>query len=323
MRLHFNILWFEDNPDITEAIIEPVKEHLEAQGYYLKIVEILKDSTRLEEIIRDVNEKKLDVDLILMDYHLAGKKNGDILIKEIRGGKLLTDIIFYSDKSRLWDKIGPIDGIYITKRAKLEPKILAVTDHILKKALDLTNLRGLVMAEASELEDLTHQIILTSLEKEELNPETIRVYIKEKLEESLKSRTKKIERLVDEGDEPSEPSEFASLLDFNTRAIVLKKILKSSPIQQRNDANSNRIEFPKNSFDNNAFLAEVIKIRNKLAHVKESKNQDGRKVLKANQKGQDDFVFDTEEAFKIRKNLKKYYDILTDIYKRVTGKDWN
>jgi hypothetical protein len=46
-------------------------------------------------------------------------------------------------------------------------------------------------------------------------------------------------------------------------------------------------------------------------------------VLKANKKGQEDFLFDTQTAFKIRKDLKKYYDILTGLYNAVTGEDWN
>jgi CheY-like chemotaxis protein len=326
MRLNFNILWFEDTPEIIDGIEEPVEEHLEKQGYKLKRVDILKDSMRLKEIIDNVNEKRLDVDLILMDHNLAGGDKGSELIETIRKHELLTDIIFYSEHRGFRDELGQYDGIYTADRDDLEEKIIAVTDHILKKALDLTNLRGLVMAETSELEELIHQILLTSLEKDVLiSPERIRKDIKDRLGKSLKSQEKKLERLIVDIDKPSKPLDFVGMLDFDGKSRTLKKILEnySKQEEQDNETNSKVINLPYDSFDHKAFQVEVIKKRNNLAHVKESKNQDGRKVLKASKEGQEDFVFDTQTAFEIRKDLKKYYDILTGIYTAVTGKDWN
>lgn len=326
MRLKFNILWFEDTPDIIEGISEPVREHLEEQGYYLNQIYILKDSTKLEKIIEDVNDKKLDVDLILMDYNLAGGEKGDKLIDTIRNGELLTDIIFYSEHSDFRDKIGHLDGVYTTDRDELVAKFIAVADHILKKALDLANLRGLVMAETSELEDLMHQIILISLEKEVLiNPGKIRRDIRRRLKKRLKGRDKAVEQLVVDGDEPSKPLNFVEMLDFDGRSRTLEELLEnySKQKKQDNEISGNVIDLPYESFDHNAFRQEVIENRNSLAHVKESTNQDGRKILKAKKEGQEDFVFDTQTASKIRKDLKKYYDILTSIYTAVSGEKWN
>jgi hypothetical protein len=323
MRLNFNILWFEDTPEIINDYIVPVREHLEAQGYYLEKVKILKDSTELDDIIQNVNEKKLDVDLILMDHILAGGDKGGNLIETIRKGALLTDIVFYSEHRGFRDEIGPLDGIYTTDRDDLEEKIIAVTDQILKKALDLTNLRGLVMAETSELEELMRQIILTSLEKEVLiSPVKIRKDIKRRLKKSLKGRANALEQLVVDGDKPSKPLAFDEKLDFDGRSRTLKELLENYGKQIKQDDKINKIDLPYDSFDHKAFQAEVIRKRNNLAHAKESTNQDGKKVLKAKEESQEDFVFDTQTAFEIRKDLKKYYDILTGIYKAVTGKNW-
>ena len=96
MRLTFNILCFEDRHDFAVKTLEFLKTHLDEQGFYLNTVDICKDSEKLEEIVQKVNEKKLDVDLILMDYKLANKQEGNKLIEDIRSHKLLTDIIFYS-----------------------------------------------------------------------------------------------------------------------------------------------------------------------------------------------------------------------------------
>jgi hypothetical protein len=326
MRLTFNILWFEDTPNIIDEIEVPVKEHLEKQGYYLKRVDTLKDSTGLDKIIQNVNEKKLDVDLILMDNNLAGGEKGGKLIDTIRKHELLTDIIFYSEYPGFRQDIELLDGIYTTDRDGLEEKIIAVTDHILKKALDLANLRGLVMAETSELEELMRQIILTSIEKGVLiSPEKIRRDIKKRLERRLKGRNKELERLVVEGDKPGKPLDFVEKLDFDGKSSTLKELLENygKQIKQDDKTSGNRIDLPYDSFNHKAFQVDVIKKRNNLAHVKESKNHDGRKVLKADKEGQEDFVFDTQTAFDIRKDLKKYYDILTGIYTAVTGKDWN
>lgn len=324
MRLTFNILWFEDTPSITGAIIEPVKDHLEEKGYYLNIVDILKDSTGLVEIIQKVNEKKMDVDLILMDWNLAGDEKGDTLIETIRKGELLTDIVFYSEHKGFRDKIGLLDGIYSTDRDYLEKKIIAVTDHILEKALDLSNLRGLVMAETSELESLMDQIILTSLEKEVLiSPGTLRKAIEKRLRRRLKTRNKNLEKLVADGDKPSKPFDFVEQLDFDGKSKTLEELLENYGRQIKQDEKISKIDLPYDSFDHKTFRVKVIRKRNNLAHAKESTNQDGRKVLKAKKENQEDFVFDTQTAFEIRKDLKKYYDILTGIYNTITGKDWN
>lgn len=324
MRLTFNILWFEDTPEIIDGIEVPVKEYLEKQGYYLNRVNILKDSTGLDEIIQDVNEKKLDVDLILMDYNLAGGEKGDTLIETIRKGELLTDIVFYSEHRGFREKIGSLDGVYTTDREDLEDKITKVTRHILKKALDLTNLRGLVMAETSELEEMMRQIILTSLEKGVLiSPGEIRRDIKKRLKRRLKGRNRDLEKLVVDGDEPGKPFDFAKYLDFDGKSKTLEELFENYGKQIKQDDKINMIDLPYDSFDHKAFQAEVIRKRNNLAHAKESTNQDGKKVLKAKEEGQEDFVFDTQTAFEIRKDLKKYYDILTGIYKAVTGSDWD
>lgn len=325
MRLTFNILWFEDTPSITDGIIEPVRDHLHEQGYSLNIVEILKDSTGLHEIIQSVNDKRLDVDLILMDYNLAGGEKGDKLIETIRRGELLTDIIFYSEHRGFRDKIGLLDGIYTTDRDELEEKTILVSDHILKKALDLPNLRGLVMSETSELEELMRQIILATLEEEVLfTPGKIRKDIKRRLQGSLKGNKKKIEQLIVEGEKPSNPHDFVELLDFDCKSRTLKKILEHYSKQRKRDTETDidGVDLPYDSFDHERFQAQVIKNRNKLAHVKESVNQHGQKILGANKIGQEDFEFDAQKSVEIRKDLKRYYEILTAIYKAITGKQW-
>ena len=79
MKLSFNILWFEDNPRAIPPIRKQLAELLDEKGFILE-VKIERDSLNVKTIINDINKKKIDVDLILMDFNLTGNDTGDKII---------------------------------------------------------------------------------------------------------------------------------------------------------------------------------------------------------------------------------------------------
>jgi hypothetical protein len=330
MRLKFNILCFEDDSEYLDPILEALEDHLDEQGFYLKRAGTYKNSEYLDQIVHKVNEKKLDVDLILMDYYLSNNEKGNTLIENIRDHNLLTDIIFYSQDTTFRKDIELLDGVYITDRAFLRDKVITVTDHILKKTLDLSNLRGLVMAETSELDELIHQIILTFLEGDFFNdPVKEKESIKRKVRKNLDDRLKKLDKIKFDAGSASDTRKFISDLESSLKARTLQDLtgefIENAKKDSINSAKYRDIaeKLSTNRFVYDSYNKEVQRDRNKLGHLKEFTDENGKKILKPTREGEDAFEFDEKKALEIRKNLKKYYEMLSGIYETISGEKWD
>ncbi|MCX6582546.1 MAG: hypothetical protein NT166_20430 [Candidatus Aminicenantes bacterium] len=331
MRLRFNVLCFEDDKKYADEILEYLEGYLEDQGYSLNPIGIHKDGEPLGKYIEDINARKKDIDLILMDFQLAGGKNGDALIAEIRTHRILTDIIIYSQDSDFLKKIKTqLDGVYITHREGLRQKVVDVADHILKKELDLSNLRGLVMSETCEFDELMDQIILTFLENTFfINPSKEKESIKEKACYNLTKRLKKLDKIKIELDPPGATLKLLSNLESAWKARTLMDLLDKF-IEKTDEVALNGTKYqviaeklsPGNKFEYEKYLEEVLRDRNKLGHLKESTDENGKKILKPTREGQEGFEFDEKKALEIRKNLKKYSEILKGIYETISGEKW-
>ncbi|NHC43589.1 response regulator, partial [Bacillus sp. MM2020_1] len=159
MRLNYEILWFEDNLSWFNTSSMYIEEFLNNSGFELVTYQYENDRQGLEEII-----KKHNFDLILMDYNLVGK-NGDELIEKIRDLNIYTDIIFYSQNGaqpiRDIIRVKGIDGIFCSGRdiEEFEEKVNGVIGNTIKKVQDVNNIRGLVIAETIDLENILEVII--------------------------------------------------------------------------------------------------------------------------------------------------------------------
>lgn len=325
MRLKFNILSFDDNPDFLEtSIFNHVREHLEKSGFEMNNVGIHKNSKGLEGIIIDIEKKKKDVDLILMDYLLM-EETGDSLIRTIRDHRLYTDIIFYSQNTEnLPGEIREqLQGIYYSSKNDLAIHTIRVIDNLIKKALDLSNFRGLFMAETSELDDLMHHIIITFLEEGLLkDPAKAKKTIKEKAVKSLTEHQERFEKI-------NETEQLLLELESSHKARAVERLKKEFITENQtgstpgNKLNAISKELSSHEFKCEEFTKKILSLRNKLAHVKEAKNEEGEKILKSIRPGKDDFIFDENESLKARNNLKKYFQTLAGIYKIISGKEWS
>ena len=148
MDLEYNILWVEDNEDWVISIEDSIQEIVKEYGFVFSKKLI---SGKKEGI--DYN----GYDLILMDFNLSNT-TGDTIIKDIRNFDVLTDVVFYSEhKSNiLKNKVmeNNLEGVYYANREKTQflDKVKRIIQCTIKKVQDLNNLRGLVMAEVSELD---------------------------------------------------------------------------------------------------------------------------------------------------------------------------
>ena len=157
MKLKYKILWIENEEDWVESIEDQIQEYLEDLGFDFEKRLISKEEKNI-----DYN----DYDLILMDLNLADQPNGAELISKIRELGAYTDVVFYSamgiDDLRAKCKEKELEGVYYSGRtpeASFVKKVKAVIDSTIKKVQDLNNMRGLVMAEVSELDSRMASLI--------------------------------------------------------------------------------------------------------------------------------------------------------------------
>ncbi|WP_026476497.1 response regulator [Alkaliphilus transvaalensis] len=295
MKLEYRILWFEDNESWFKTHKQVIENFLDDRGFVLNAVRYENDDKGIEEIL-----KECDYDLILMDYNLTDA-NGDVIIERIREQQLYTEIIFYSQNGaqaiRDIIKERGVDGVYCSGRhiIDFEEKVTKVIETTIKKVQDLNNMRGLVMAEVSELDDVMLQIISNFLlavsceEKDKLIQEIFKV-----MKNSMKDNAKKLERFIGSNDIQNLIN--SRLFDSEKKRNVVSKIIN--------------IINEQNIMEN--YKEEVLIIRNVLAHVKEE-IVDGKRVLRSKLPGFEEFIFDDQICVKIRKDLKKHNDLLKNI----------
>ncbi len=294
MNLKYRILWIENEEDWVESIEDQIQEYLEDLGFVYERKLIAKEE-------QDISYN--DYDLILMDLNLADQPNGAELISKIRDLGVYTDVVFYSasgiDELRAKGREKELEGVFYSGRTPdtaFVNRVKAVIDATLKKVQDLNNLRGLVMAEVSELDAVMDRIIpsyFSTAEKMELFHKHITANRETTLQKSLNCTNKC--QLTWRG---KDIQEIVSLLDSSQKARAIKIIIEQSRPDLYSESNFYE-----------EYNATIITPRNELAHCK-SELHDGQEIL-LTRKGDKCF----NEAFfkEIRKYILKYSSIFNEL----------
>lgn len=300
MRLKYKILWVENDSDWVESIEEEIKALVEQQyGFDFESTNASKQDDSLM-----FNE----YDLILMDLNLESEPTGDVLIKNIRDREIYTDVIFYSadgiqkikQKARELD----LEGVYFASRDKdlFINKSNAVIKTTIHKVQDLNNLRGLVMAEVSELDVMMADIIK-------------KYYVHDASDE----KTQLFHRHVTKAQELRMKEALTKCLSQNkvcchvwrnwTIDRILPELESYSMAKAVNYIIPSDFYAPRKANFLEDYTEDIISIRNQLAHCKSEKVGDVE-VLKT-RKGDATF---TDEDFKhIRQNIRKYSDLFRSL----------
>lgn len=297
MNIDYKILWFEDEKEWYNSIIPVIENFLVENGF--NFMPTLQSGSENLETILDKNE----FDLILVDLNLSGEL-GDQLIEKLRRFDLYTDIIFYSqsgeDKVRDVLKERSVDGVYCSgrKREDFEEKVTSVINSNIKKVLDLTNLRGLVMAATSEL-DVTMEEIIKRIFGKPFGSisDADKLAIKEKCLDSLNDSLNKITRL----DEKKDFLELLKKLDHRGRWRAVKRLCK------KDDSMKDLISTLE------MYDEEVITKRNDLAHSCEELNENGKKIIRGRKTS-----YQKEDFTQIQKDIIKHSKNLENIKKLVS-----
>lgn len=297
MDLKYKILWFDNDAEWVKSIEGFVKEIVEELGFLYEC-KLYKTGASIDSIQLD------NYDIILMDLNLDDDTSGDgdQLINKIRSLDVYTDVLFYSADglAKIKEKAQALglEGVYFSGRSQSSfiSKLRKVINTTIKKVQDLNNLRGLVMAEVSELDAVMDRIILSYFNTEErmaLFHKHITANREKTLRDSLNCANK-CQLIWRDKD----IQEIVPRLDSSQKARAIKIIIE----QSRPDLYSEG-----NFYED--YMATIITPRNELAHCK-SEIREGKEMLLTRN---GDKCFDETFFKEIRKNILKYSSIFNEL----------
>jgi CheY-like chemotaxis protein len=304
MRLQYRLLWIDDKIDdyVRDGDVGEIASFISELGFEPQI-HICRSSSELNEII-----EKEKFDLIVSDYNLedSGEKDdhyGDKVIEQIRQKKIITEVLLYSSiAENVLSKLPFVDRVSRhAGRKNLIEKIISLIEITLSKIHEPNNLRGLMMAETSDLDETMKEIILL-FNKAEIDPTKKEKLLKElckKISASISGNNNQISRLCEKADSDGLINHPA--FDASKKARVLEDIIKLLNLRDFDD-----VPF----FDQ--YQNEIISTRNMLGHVKEKKNDKGNVIFESHIEGKV-FEFSIDNCKKIRLDIKKHRGYLSNI----------
>lgn len=303
MKLKYRILWFDNEPDWVESIEEDIREIVEEEYCF-----IYEKDLREQD---NPNASYNNYDLILMDLNLEDAKTGDQLIQDIRNMDIYTDVLFYSADgiSTIKKKAQALglEGVYFSGRDKdaFIAKLRKVISSTINKIQDLNNLRGLVMAEVSEL-DIRMESMISKYFVENGSEEK-RIEFMSHIVDGVESSTKRKLNKPDCNnqcrhkwrDKPI--ADIIHHLDFDSskKALTINLIIEKTGLKYTAQK--------KNFYED--YKADIIDMRNSLAHCS-SELIDGKEVLKS-KKNRSNIIFDADKFKAVRLNIRKYNELFS------------
>jgi CheY-like chemotaxis protein len=239
-----------------------------------------------------------EYDLLIVDLNLAGTK-GPALIDKIRHNEnIFTEVIFYSSEGekavRDALKEYEIDGAYCADRGEdFEDKARRVIKTTVKKIQDLNNMRGLIMAETSDIDATMFQIISNVIEK---NTNGISQSVIDFIFDSVGKKVKSKKDAFD-----------GYLRNQNIKQVIKDNVMfdsseKIKAVQFIINAIDHELTNPHKDEVFSTSYSALKKTRDLLAHVIEDVIE-GKKVLRS---GNRELEFTDEFCFGVRTEVKKH-----------------
>ena len=313
MSLIYKVLWIDDNKDDYKKEEKALKKFIEDLFFEPKI-DFCEDIASAKEYI---DSEKYDV--IFSDYNIDEERGNDF-ISYIREKSVNTEVLFYSGQNQLpegrLDRVTFFFGTGSHREERLLKKMKDLISLTIEKLNDLTQLRGLVMAEVSELDNRMENLIADYFliendeertKRRKLFDDTVLQHIEDKTKDKLKSincETKTCQLKLKNKD----LNKIVQSIDFDSsyKAYTIDCIMKE-------------LSYP---FNQGAFkdvyVAEINQKRNDLAHSY-SEIENGEEILKTKKHGSQKFTKD--DIADIRRDIKKYHLIFNELYKLIVEKN--
>ena len=322
MSLQYNILWVDDRKDEYQTL--EIDKELENYLNDLFFEPHIYMYENVEEAEKKLSQIKYDV--IFSDYNIGENKNGKDFIIDIRKLNVKAEILFYSAQEKPpateMDRISFLQLQSNTAYEELKDKMKSVIALTVEKLNDLTNLRGLVMAEVSELDTMMEEIIKKYYLGKETNSKEWLNFQKRIIAGVEKNTKKKILPKVSKTDKNEEKEHCVKdCFHIWSKAESIEDIISEFEFDSSKKAHTIHIIaeeiFDYKIFTCSEYETEIIQVRNNLAHSK-SVIKDGVEVLVTKKKG--DIDFNQDSFIKIRRDIKKYLEILEKIEKKIREK---
>ena len=189
MSLTYKVLWVDDNKDEFKKEEKELKKYI-GDMFFSPKIDFCEDLTAAKHFIETER-----YDVIFSDYNIDEEK-GDEFISFIREKSVNTEVLFYSGQNELPEgRLDRVTFFFETgshREERLLKKMKELISLTVAKLNDLTQLRGLVMSEVSELDVKMKEIVADYCKKNESDEKDLRNYIIGKIEE----RVKKIVRYI-------------------------------------------------------------------------------------------------------------------------------
>lgn len=177
MRLDFNVLWVDDQPERVAAQVIRIEKQMEGEGFRFNST-LCKSFDEVQNLVRD-DVFTDEIDLVLVDWDLGNNVQGQDVIASIRETVRYKDVVFYSaetptDELRRLALEKGLEGVYCAVREELVDEVLGVFESLVKKVLDLDHMRGIVMGATSDIDQMVDECLtlmyrkLDSAEKDKM-----------------------------------------------------------------------------------------------------------------------------------------------------------
>ena len=229
MRLDFNVLWVDDQPNYLDAQIFAIKTRMALEGFEFNPTKCTSIEDVETLIAGDVFQD--EVDLIMVDWDLGDGVQGQDVIERIRQVVRYKDVIFYSSLTPVADLRElaykqKLEGVYCASKGELVEEVVGVFDALVKKVLDLDHTRGIVMGATSDIDHLVNTCLATAHNR--LDDEGKSEFI----EEALQRIAEKVKNVAEQGEkiknDPSVEALFKAHMLFTSddRLRMLATILE-------------------------------------------------------------------------------------------------
>ena len=155
MKLEYRILWFEDDHESVQDVIDALRGLLREQGFELVCDwGVCNAATMTGTVERLQNYNPYD--LMVFDYDLGSGLTGEELAQTLRS-KIWTEILYYS-ANRISDELSrgmsdrKVEGVFCAVRQNLEERIWRLVESQIKRICDLNNMRGIVLDSMSSVD---------------------------------------------------------------------------------------------------------------------------------------------------------------------------
>ncbi|MCY4641515.1 MAG: hypothetical protein OXC41_02280 [Gammaproteobacteria bacterium] len=168
MRLNFNVLWVEDQPDRVQAQAYAIKRHV-AELAFEFVPKFCESIAKLKEEISD-DLFTDEIDLVLVDYDLGSGELGQNAIVEIREVLQFKDVVFYSahyetQQLRQITFENELEGIFCARRDDLVDEVFGIFESLTRRVLDLDHTRGIVMGATSDIDNIFKDCLIALYRK--------------------------------------------------------------------------------------------------------------------------------------------------------------